>query len=73
MSFTPDVAYCPYRANIAYTNVQYSNFSNVQYFQASESEEDEELEEEHEGNITYKSRKSKYIPPVAVYSMNGLH
>lgn len=70
MSFAPYVTYCPYRTNIDYLNVQFSDFSNVQYFQASDSEEEEdfgdELEEEHEGNITYITRSFNYIPPAAV-------
>jgi hypothetical protein len=49
MSFTPAVAYCPYRTNIDIANVQFSDFSNVQYFQASDSEEDPELKEGLDG------------------------
>lgn len=34
------IDYCPYRTNIDYSGVQYSDFSHVQYYQPSDSEED---------------------------------
>lgn len=49
MSYPYEISYCPHRTNIAFSNVQFSDFSNVQYFQQSESEEEVELEEGHEG------------------------
>jgi hypothetical protein len=53
MSYQPDVAYCPYRTNITISNVQFSDFSHVQYFQPSESEDEAEVEEELEGKFFF--------------------
>ena len=34
------IDYCPYRTNIDYGAVQYSDFSHVQYYEPSDSEDD---------------------------------
>lgn len=38
MSSGDGVKYCPYRTSVGWTDVQVSDFSTVNYFQASESE-----------------------------------
>lgn len=47
MSSGPGVDFCPYRTHIDWDNVQVADFSQVQYFQPSDSEE-ERLEEQGE-------------------------
>ena len=42
MSSRRGIDVCPYRANIDYSHVQYSNFSQVQFYEPSESEVDED-------------------------------
>lgn len=49
MSYIPAVSYCPYRTNIGHANVQFSDFSHIQYFQQSESEVEDEVADEVEG------------------------
>lgn len=53
MSFVPQVAYCPYRANIDYSTVQFADFSNVRYFEPSDSEEEDELDDERNCEYYY--------------------
>jgi hypothetical protein len=38
MSTAQEVEYCPVRTNIDLSNVQFSDYSNVQYFEKNDSE-----------------------------------
>ncbi|TWU72387.1 hypothetical protein ED733_000186 [Metarhizium rileyi] len=53
MSYHRKIAFCPYRANIDLSNVQFSDFSKVNHYQASESEEEQEVQEEHEEGLDH--------------------
>ena len=64
MSYVPEVAYCPYRTNVGSYNIQFSDFSNVQYFQQSDSEgeDDDPLHEQGKhfcGKGREKSKEKK--------------
>ena len=49
MTSSRGVATCPHRTQVNWSAVQWSDFTNVQYFQQSESEEDQF--EDDDGNV----------------------
>ena len=52
MDFGPNVEFCPYRTNLS--QVQYSDFSNIQYFQQPPDSDEEGLDEEDEDELQGK-------------------
>lgn len=51
MTTAQEVEYCPVRTNIDLTNVQFSDFSNVQYFEQNDSELGSKVSLDNKGTL----------------------
>ncbi|PKK34568.1 hypothetical protein CI102_15309 [Trichoderma harzianum] len=64
MSTAQEVEYCPVRTNIDLSNVQFSDFSNVQYFEKNDSEVGSKVSVDNKGNWRHSPRAHffQYLP-----------